>query len=131
MLVDREFRGAGPDAQHTQPDDVAFERTNGLRGRSFQTGWIHGGNELLAQLDTSVPCHRDLIGLRTTHQGHDGFERSIANQFLDQRVADRSRCTENHSRLRARHEVPFVDVPISWLIDAIALVLSAAVRYAF
>src|SRR5204862_4709769 len=104
MLADRELRGAGPDAQYTQPDDVAFERTDGLGSRSLQTVWIHRGNERLAQLDTRTTCHRDLIGPRTTHQGHDGFERSIADQLLDQRVADRSRCTENHSRLRARHE---------------------------
>ena len=108
MLVDREFRGAGPDAQHTQPHDVAGERTNGLRGRRFQSGWIHCGNERLAQFDSRITCHRDLIRLRTAHNGHDGFERSVANQFLDQRIAHRSRSTENHGRLRARHEVPFV-----------------------
>src|ERR1700722_12939433 len=104
MLVDRELRGAAPDAKHTQPDDVAFERTDGLRGRSFQTGWIHCGYDRLAQLDTRIARHRDLSGQRTTHQGYDGFERSVANQFLDQRVADRSRSPENHSRSRARHE---------------------------
>ena len=71
------------------------------------------GTQRLAQFDTRITRHRDLIGLRTTHQGHDGFERSIANQFLDQRVANRSRCTQNQSCLRARHEMPFVDVPQS------------------
>ena len=74
MLVERELRGAGPDAQHTQPDGIACERTNGLRGRSFQTGRFHRGNERLAQFDTRLTCHRDLSRLRTTHQCHDWFD---------------------------------------------------------
>ena len=103
MRVDRELRGAGPDAQHAQPDDVAVERTNGLRGRPFQAGRVHGGNERLAQFDTGVACPRELSGLRTAHQGHDGVERSVADQLLDHRLADRTRRTENHRRVPARH----------------------------
>ena len=98
MLVDRELRRAGPDAEHAEPDDVAFDRTNGVPGRGFQAGWIHCRNDGLAQLDTCVACARDLLGLGTPHDGDDGLERSIADQLLDERVAHRSRCAEDHSR---------------------------------
>ncbi len=106
------FAVPAPTPQHTQPDDVALDRTDGPGRRSFQAGGIHRGNDCLAQLDTRLPRHRHLLGPRTTHHGHDGGERSSANQLLDERVAHRSRCTENRRRLGARHEVPFVDVPL-------------------
>jgi hypothetical protein len=96
MLLDREFRGAGPDAQHTEACDITIERTERLRSSPTAIRLVHCGYERLAQLDSGVACHRDVFRLRATHEGHDGVEGSMTNHFPDKRVADRSGCTEYH-----------------------------------
>jgi hypothetical protein len=96
MLVQRQLRRAGPDAEHAEPDHVALELADRFHCRALQPGWIHAGNERLTQLYACRAGHCELLGQGSTHERHDGCERSTANQLSDEGVADGAGCSEDY-----------------------------------
>jgi len=86
-------------------DDFAFERADDLNRRSFQTHWVHCGNERLAQL---VPVSRasQLARVANDAPGRDGCERSPAEELWIHRTPTDPDAPRNHRRLHPRHEMP-------------------------
>src|SRR5262249_10171089 len=87
VLLERELRGAGADAQYAEAFEITVEVLRRREGGGVEQGGIHFGDEDLAQF--LLPWWQS-TAQRPARNREDAGERFVAEQLFQQRAADRA-----------------------------------------